>query len=183
MLPVSQVNWNTHKILNPHIWWRKQITSHIPQYGLGIIPYELLCRIHLRWQIKQLFLPPAYAVEVMFSSCLCVCLSVCLPVWAITFEWVYIEISFLVWCYILSYIYVMFEYQFHWVKVKVISWKMLILLCGHQFNLVWLVPSQGHKWGQGHTKIKVISRFNCKYLTFYQQAGGGPSTERHSCYP
>ena len=31
-------------------------------------------------------LPPAYAVEVMFSSCLCVCL--CLSVQAITFEWV-----------------------------------------------------------------------------------------------
>ena len=34
-------------------------------------------------------LPPAYAVEVMFSSCvcvLCVCVFVCLSVWAITFE-------------------------------------------------------------------------------------------------
>ena len=30
--------------------------------------------------------------------------------------------------------------------------------------------------GQGH------SRSNCKCFTFYQQAGGGPSTERHSCY-
>ena len=53
---------------------------------------------------------------------------------------------------------------------------MLILLPGHQFNLVWLV------WGQGHTKVKVIERSNCKCLTFYQQAGGGPSTERHSCW-
>ena len=48
-------------------------------------------------------LPPAYAVEVMFSSCLCVCvclsvcLSVCVSVRATTFEPVDIETSFLVW--------------------------------------------------------------------------------------
>ena len=29
-----------------------------------------------------------------------------------------------------------FEYQGHWIKVKVTSWKMVILLPGHQFNLV-----------------------------------------------
>ena len=52
---------------------------------------------------------------------------------------------------------------------------MLILLPGHQLNLVWLV------WGQGHTKVKVIPRSNCKCLAFYWQAGGGPLTERHSC--
>ena len=57
---------------------------------------------------------------------------------------------------------------------------MLILLPGHQFNLV--VQGQGHKLGQGHLKIKVISRSNCKFLTLYRQAGGGSSTERHSCY-
>ena len=38
---------------------------------------------------RDALLPPAYAVEVMFS--LCVCLSVCLSVWAITFEGVDIE--------------------------------------------------------------------------------------------
>ena len=50
------------------------------------------------------FSPPAYAVEVMFSSCLCVCVcvSVCLSIWAITFEPADIETSFLVWCYILT---------------------------------------------------------------------------------
>ena len=68
---------------------------------------------------------------------------------------------------------VKFEYR-HQVKVKVISWKMLNLLLGCQFNLVRIV------WGQGHTKVKVNTRSNCKCLTFYQQAGGGPSTERHS---
>ena len=40
---------------------------------------------------------------------------------------------------------------------------------------------QVHIWCQGHTKVKVIPRWNCKCLIFYQQAGGGPSTERHSC--
>ena len=49
---------------------------------------------------SQCFLPPAYAVEVMFSSCVCVC--VCLSVRAITFEPVDTETSFLVWCYILT---------------------------------------------------------------------------------
>ena len=29
-------------------------------------------------------------------------------------------------------------------------------------------------------EVKVIPKSNCKCLTFYQQAGGGPSTERHS---
>ena len=62
-----------------------------------------------------------------------------------------------------------------------ISWKMLILLPGHQFNFVWLAWGQGHQQGQGHTKVKVIPRSNFKCLTFYWQAGGGPSTERHSC--
>ena len=46
------------------------------------------------------FLPPAYAIEVLFSSCLCVC--VCVSVRAITFEAVDIETSILVWCYILT---------------------------------------------------------------------------------
>ena len=30
-------------------------------------------------------------------------------------------------------------------------------------------------------EVKVIPWSNFKCLTFYQQAGGGPSTERHSC--
>ena len=36
----------------------------------------------------------------------------------------------------LGHIWVKFEYQGHWVKVKVILWKILILLPRHQFNLV-----------------------------------------------
>ena len=54
----------------------------------------------------------------------------------------------------LDHIYVKFEYQGHGLKVKVITWEMLILLPGHQFNFVWLVWDQGHQWGQGHTKVK-----------------------------
>ena len=57
---------------------------------------------------------------------------------------------------------------------------MLIWLPGHQLNLVLHVKGQGHKLGQGHLKVKVIPRSNCNCLTFYQQAGGGPLTERHS---
>ena len=107
---------------------------------------------------------------VYVSVCLCVCLGY-------NFEWVDIETSYLVWCYILT-ISRSFQYQGHWVKV--ILWKMLILLPGHHFNLVWLVWGQGHKWGQCHLKVKVISSSNCKCLTFYWQTGGGSSTERHS---
>ena len=62
---------------------------------------------------------------------------------------------------------------------------MLILLPGYQINLVWhtlCVWGQCHKEGQGHTKVKVIPRSNCKCLTFNWQVGGGPSTERHSCF-
>ena len=45
--------------------------------------------------IDNVFLPPAYAVEVFSSRlCVCVCVSVCLSVRAITFEWVDIETSF-----------------------------------------------------------------------------------------
>ena len=54
---------------------------------------------------------------------------------------------------------------------------MPILLPGHQFNLFWLVWGQGDKLGQGHLKVKVIPRSDCKCLTFYQQA-----TERHSFF-
>ena len=111
----------------------------------------------------KILLPSAYAVEVMFSSCVCVCVCVCLSVCVCS--------SYNFWS---SWHSLSIKYQDHRVKAKVISWKMLILLSGHQFNLVWLV------WGQGHTKVKVISRSNCKCLTFYQQVGGGHSTERHS---
>ena len=31
------------------------------------------------------------------------------------------------------------------------------------------------------SKVKVISRSNCKCLTFYHQAEGEPLIERHSC--
>ena len=44
------------------------------------------------------FSPTAYVVEAMFSSCLCVSVSVL----SITCEWVDIETSFLVWYYILT---------------------------------------------------------------------------------
>ena len=65
----------------------------------------------------------------------------------------------------LDHIQVNFEYQGHWFKVKVISWKMLILLPGHHLTLFDL------------SGVKVINE-----VKVYQQAGGGPSTERHSSF-
>ena len=59
--------------------------------------YDILACYYV-WTVTPVLLPPAYAVEVMFSSCLCVCVSVCLSVCvsvqAITFEPVDIETSF-----------------------------------------------------------------------------------------
>ena len=34
--------------------------------------------------------------------------------------------------------------------------------------------------GQGHRKVKIILWSVTRCFTFYQQVGGGPSTERHS---
>ena len=64
------------------------------------------------------------------------------------------------------------------------SWHrnfILILLPWHQFNLVHLSEVKVIHEVMVITKVKVIPRSNCKRLTFYQHAGGGPSTERHFC--
>ena len=55
---------------------------------------------------------------------------------------------------------------------------MLILLPGHLVLLVW---GQDHKWGQGHAKVRSFQG-QVVSLAFYCQAGGGPSTERHSSF-
>ena len=55
--------------------------------------------------------------------------------------------------------------------------KTLIWLKGHRFHMSY---GQAHKLGQGHLKVKVNPKSNCKCLTFYWQVGNGPSTERHS---
>ena len=88
-------------------------------------------------QYTYAYLPPAYAAEVMFSSCLCFCVCVCvLSVRAIPFEAVGIETSFLVWWYILTISKSSLGIKGHWVKVKVISWKMLILLLDISLNMI-----------------------------------------------
>ena len=46
----------------------------------------------------------------------------------------------------------MFEYQGFWVKVRVIFWKMLIVLPGHQFTFILHSKVNVTKW------VKVISR-------------------------
>ena len=68
----------------------------------------------------------------IMSVCVCVCLSV----WAITFEPVDIETSFLVWCYILTISRSSLNIKVIGSRSGVISWKMLILLPGHQFDFV-----------------------------------------------
>ena len=108
-------------------------------------------------------------VMTMFSSCVCVCLSLCL---GYNF-WMSWHKNFIFGMVVhLDHIQVKFEYKGHWVKVKVISWKMLILLHWHQFNLIWLVWGQGHKWGQGHSKVKVILRSNCVWLSISKREVG-----------
>ena len=75
--------------------WRSYLVVHL-------VVTSVLNFWWLPWGLSQDgSLPPAYAVEVMFSSCVwCVC--VCLSDWTITFEPVDIETSFLVWWYILT---------------------------------------------------------------------------------
>ena len=45
---------------------------------------------------------------------------------------------------------------------------------GHLFNLSEVKVIN-------EVKVTPRSRSNCKCLNFYQQVGGGPSTERHAC--
>ena len=99
----------------------------------------------------QLVIPswiPFPCVCMCQSVCLCVCVCSGYNFWT---SW-YRDFIFGVVIH-LDNIWVSFEYQGHWVKVMVISWKMLIWWPGHQFNLVWLVWGQGHKLDQGHTKV------------------------------
>ena len=115
------------------------------------IVHSIIC-VHIIYIITSRICGRGNVFIVYVHVCVCVC--VCLFVRAITFEPVNIETSFLVWWYILTISRSsLSEYQGHWFKVKVISWKMLIWLPGHQFNSVWLIWGEGHKWGQGHTKV------------------------------
>ena len=84
-----------------------------------------------------------------------VCLSVFLSVQAITFEPLDIETSFLVCRYILT---IKFEYQGHWVKVKVILEKMSFTYFNMLFLCMWLQVINKVKvthQGEGHIKVKV----------------------------
>ena len=57
----------------------------------------------------------------------------------------------------LKHMLVKFEYQGHWVKVKVIFLKLTILTVGHQIS----------SEGQGNFWVKVNPESNCKCLDFY----------------
>ena len=67
---------------------------------------------------------------------------------AIPFEGIDIETSFLVWWYILTI-------SRSSLSIKVISWKMLILLPGHQFNFGLICPRSRSYLGH-LVKVKVI---------------------------
>ena len=80
-------------------------------------------------------LPSAYAVEVMFSVYMRVCVFVCLSACSHkTFEAVNIETSFLVH---LDHICFKFKYQGHWVNVKDIC-----LFDNLDISLAWLYMSR-----------------------------------------
>ena len=88
----------------------------------------------------------------------------------------------------LDHIFGKFEYQGYWIKFKVILVKWATLTSDTKFIiydkymvLLWSPRSRSSE-GQGHCKFKVIPDSNCKCLEFYHEAGGGPSTEGHSCY-
>ena len=90
------------------------------------------------------------------------CLSVCLSVQAITFELLDIETSFLVSRYIL----VKFEYQGHWVKVKVILEKMSFTYFNLLIICMWLQVINKVKViheGEGHIKVKVKYPYPFKF--------------------
>ena len=57
----------------------------------------------------------------------------------------------------------------------------LLLLCDSTVLCRQIWADQSPTLGQGHLKVKVIPRSNCKCLNFCQQAGGGPSTGNF-CY-
>ena len=52
----------------------------------------------------------------------------------------------------------------------------MLCFCYLDISLTWFVLSEVKIINE----VKVIPRSNCKCLTFCQQVGGGPSTERHS---
>ena len=73
---------------------------------------------------------------------------------------------------------VKFDYQGHWVKAKVTFGKMRFLNCWipNSFAVTVLWYEYGHQ-GQGHLKVKVIPKSNCKRFDFSLEVGSGPSIE------
>ena len=102
--------------------------------------------------------------------------SLCLSVWAITFEPIHIETLFLAWNYIItiSRFYFQYEYQGQWVMVKVMCTKWLFTYFILLFLCMWLQVINKVKvthQGQGHTSRSNHSHFKgeillCRWLTF-----------------
>ena len=128
-----------------------------------------------------LFITARVCGKVMFSYCLCVsvCLSVCL---GYNF-WMPWHRNFIFGMVVhLDNIWVKFEYQGHWIKVKVTLIKLASWTVGHQICLLW--PAYGTdvikvkviSWsrsfqGHSHFKVKVILESNGNVFRFISQSG------------
>ena len=110
----------------------------------------------------------------VFTLPVCVCLSVCLSIQAITFECPDKETSFLVWWYILT------------ISRTYLSTKVIGQGQGHFCKIDYSDCWTPHSLPQPTYDInmiikdKVIPELNFKCLDFSPKAGGGPSTRMHS---
>ena len=94
---------------------RKQITFYRPRMREGNVFILSVC------------------VSVSLCVCVCVCLCVCLSIRAITSECLDIQTSIFVWWYILT---ISTSSLNHWLRVKVIFVKLIILGVGYQILLL-----------------------------------------------
>ena len=106
------------------------------------------------------------SVHVCLWVCIFLCVRVCVflrTLWR----------NLLVWWYILTI------YKLS-LSIKIIGSMSTLYLgkCSFGYNSLTEVKVIN---SHGHFKVKIISKSNCKCLTFYQQAGSGPSTESRSC--
>ena len=105
------------------------------------------------------------------------CLSVCVYVWAITFECLDIETSFLVWQYILTI-------SRSSLRIKVIGsmsrslWQLASWTVGHQISLLWpaystdvvikvkVISQSRLSQGHSHFEVKIIQESNGNVFQF-----------------
>ena len=117
----------------------------------------------------------------ILSVSVCVCVCVGLSIRAIPFKSLGIETSFFGKVGHLDHIYIKFDYQGHWVKVKATLVNGLFKPLDTKFYLQWLsygmnmvikvLSRSTFFWDQGHSRIKL------QVFTFLSQVVDGPSTE------